>query len=258
MTNVDAITAPQASTSLVGRTALVTGASRGIGAAIAKRFAQAGANVMITYHSSEDAAEAVVHEINSAGGKAVSMQADSAQRDDVVNSVRATAKTFGGLDVLVNNAAMGGLTLLADLSDDFIDRSLNINVRAMILATREAITVMPAGGRIINIGSVNTDRMPIPGGSVYAATKAAMAGFTRGLARELAERGVTINNIQPGPVDTDLNPATGPQAQLMLNAMALDRFGTVDEIAELAVFLAGENSAFITGTSITIDGGFSA
>jgi 3-oxoacyl-[acyl-carrier protein] reductase len=244
--------------SLSGKTALVTGASRGIGAAVAKRFAMAGANVMLTYHNSKAAAEKLVHDINSAGFTATAISADSAQQSDVIGSVRATVETYGALDYLVNNAAVGGLTRLGDLTDVAIDRLLHVNIRAMILATREAITAMPAGGRIINIGSVNADRMPIPGGSVYAATKAAMAGFTRGLARELAERGITINNIQPGPVDTDLNPAAGPQAGLMLDAMALDRFGTVDEIADLAVFLASDRSRFITGASITIDGGFCA
>jgi 3-oxoacyl-[acyl-carrier protein] reductase len=244
--------------SLSGKTALVTGASRGIGAAVAKRLALSGATVMLTYHQSKQAAEDLVREINSYGAKAAAIHADSAQRSDVIDAVRATIESFGGIDCLVNNAAAGGLFQLNELGDDDIDRFLHTNVRAMILATREAVASMPAGGRIINIGSVNADRTPIPGGSVYAATKAAMAGFTRGLARELAPKGITINNIQPGPVDTDLNPATGPQAALMLNAMGLDRFGTVDEIADLALFLASDKSDFITGASITIDGGFSA
>lgn len=244
--------------SLTGKTALVTGASRGIGAAIAARLARAGANVMLTYRSSKQAADALVAEITAEGGRAEAMYADSAQRSDVVDSVRATVDTFGGLDILVNNAAVGGLTMLADLTDDDIDQFLFVNVRAMRLATREALAVMPSGGRIINIGSVNAERMPIPGGSVYAATKSAMAGFTRGLAREVAQKGITINNIQPGPVDTDLNPAHGPQAGLMLDAMAIDRFGTVTEIADIALFLAGAGSGYVTGVSLTVDGGFSA
>lgn len=244
--------------SLAGKTALVTGASRGIGAAIARRFAAAGANVVLTYRSSKQAADDLVEDITTDGGRAVALYADSARRSDVVDSVRTTIDTFGGLDILVNNAAVGGLTLLPDMTDDDIDQFLSVNVRAMILATREAIAVMPHGGRIINIGSVNAERMPIPGGSVYAATKSAMAGFTRGLAREIAGRGITINNIQPGPVDTDLNPATGPQAGLMLDAMAIDRFGTTAEIADIALFLAGERSGYLTGVSLTVDGGFSA
>ncbi|WP_197373541.1 3-oxoacyl-ACP reductase family protein [Mycolicibacterium baixiangningiae] len=243
---------------LSGKAALVTGASRGIGAAIARELALRGASVMVTYRSSPQAAAQLVESITSGGGQAQATMADSAHRSDVVDSVQATVDAFGGLDILVNNAAVGGLYLLADLSDDDIEQFLSVNVRAMMLATREALTVMPPGGRIINIGSVNADRTPIPGGSVYAATKAAMAGFTRGLARELAPRGITVNNIQPGPVDTDLNPATGPQAGMMLNAMALDRFGTVDEIADFVAFLADERSGYITGASLTIDGGFAA
>lgn len=244
--------------SLTGKTALVTGASRGIGAAVAKRLGRAGANVVLTYHSSPQAADEVVNEILSYGAKAVAIRADSTQRNEVIESVHATIEAFGRLDCLVNNAAVGGLYLLDELDDEAIDRFLHTNVRAAILATREAIAVMPDGGRIINIGSVNADRTPIPGGSVYAATKAAIAGFTRGLARELAPRRITVNNIQPGPVDTDLNPASGPQSDDMLGAMALERFGTVDEVAELALYLASDVSGFVTGASLTIDGGFAA
>lgn len=243
---------------LTGRVALVTGGSRGIGAGIAQRLAADGAHVMVTYGKSRDKAMEVVDAISASGGVARSVQADSATERDVVRSVSATVAELGRLDILVNNAGVGGLSLLHELTLADIDLMLAVNVRAVLVATQSALRYLPEGGRIINIGSVNADRMPFAGGSLYATTKAAVAGFTRGLARELAPRHITVNNIQPGPVDTDLNPANGSHAHLMFAAMASDRFGTVDEIGALASFLAGPEAAFITGASITIDGGFGA
>lgn len=240
------------------RVALVTGGSRGIGAGIARRLASDGNRVAITYTQSVTAANQLVDEISRDGGTVIAIRADSAAESDVLTSVRETVREFGPVDILVNNAAVGGLYPLHEMSISDIDRMLAVNVRAMILATQEVLTRMGVGGRIINIGSVNADRMPIAGGSVYSCTKGAVAGFTRGLARELAPKGITINNIQPGPVDTDLNSATGPQASLMLDAMAMTRFGSVHEVAALVAFMASPAAAFITGTSITIDGGFAA
>lgn len=240
------------------RVALVTGGSRGIGAGIAKRLAADGARVAFTYTSSAAAANQMMDEISRDGGAAMAIRADAAVESDVLSSVRETVRHFGPVDIFVNNAGVGGLYPLDEMSISDIDRMLSVNVRAMILATQEVLTRMGQGGRIINIGSVNADRMPIPGGSVYSSTKGAVAGFTRGLARELAPRGITINNVQPGPVDTDLNSATGPQSSLMLDAMAVTRFGSVQEVAALVAFLASPAAAFITGTSVTIDGGFSA
>lgn len=243
---------------LLGRVALVTGASRGIGAGIAKRLAADGARVMLTYATSADAAAAVLAEITAAGGDAATVHADSGRADDVIASVRHTLDRFGQLDILVNNAGIGGLDPLTQVPLERIEEMIAVNIRGTILATQEALQSLPAGGRIINIGSVNADRMPIPGGSIYSMTKAAVAGFTRGLARELGPRSITVNTVQPGPIDTDLNSAVGPKAPLMLNAMALDRFGLAAEVAALVAFLAGPDAAFITGTSITIDGGFAA
>lgn len=243
---------------LSGRVAPVTGGSRGIGAGIARRLAADGAAVMLTYTSAKDQARAVVDEITATGGTAEAVRADCANEIDVVGSVARTVERFGGLDILVNNAGVGGLHHLDQLALTDIDRMLAVNVRGLVLATQEALRHVPDGGRIINIGSVNADRMPIAGGSIYSMTKGAVAGFTRGLARELGPRRITVNNVQPGPVDTDLNPAAGPQAPLMLGAMALDRFGTIGEVGALVSFLAGPEAAFITGTSLTIDGGFAA
>ncbi len=243
---------------LKGKAALVTGGSRGIGAGIARRLAADGARVLLTYAHSPDLADRVVRDIRQAGGVAKAFRADSTRTEDVAESVQAAVETYGGLDILVNNAGGGTLRTLDEIDTDEIDWVLAVNVRAVVTATRQALRHLPDGGRIIHIGSVNADRMPIPGGSVYSLSKGAVAGFTRGLARELGPRNITVNNVQPGPVDTDLNSATGPAAPLMLAAMALDRFGTAAEVASLVAYLAGPEAAFITGTSITIDGGFGA
>lgn len=243
---------------LAGRTALVTGGARGIGAGIASRLAAHGAAVAVTWSRSREQAEQLVGAIASRGGLAHAIAADAADAEQVRGSVVRAHDLLGGLDILVNNAGTGGLTPLDELGLDEIDLILAVNVRATILATREALGFLPRGGRIINIGSINADRTPIPGGSVYAASKGAIASFTRGLARELGPRGITVNNVQPGPVDTDMNPSAGPIAHLMLAATALDRFGEVDEIGALTAYLAGPDTAFITGASIDVDGGFGA
>lgn len=243
---------------LTNRVALVTGGSRGIGAGIAVRLAAEGAAVALTYASSPDRAAEVVDSITSAGGRALAILADSADPAQVAKSVTSAVDTFGGLDILVNNAGGGRLDPLDVATEEQIQWILDVNVRATMLATKAALKHLGAGGRIINIGSVNADRMPIPGGSAYSMSKGAVAGFTRGLARELAPKQITVNNIQPGPVDTDLNSANGPLAADMLRYLAVGRYGTIDEIGALAAFLAGPEAAFITGTSVTIDGGFGA
>lgn len=243
---------------LQGTSALVTGASRGIGAAIAKRLASEGAAVAITYSSSPERAEEVVGEITQAGGRAIAIKADAASQDAVRSAVQQAAKAFGKIDILVNNAGILALGPIADFSPADFERALAVNVHSVFTAIQESLRYMPDGGRIITIGSVNSERMPFQGGSVYALTKGAVASFTKGLARDLGERRITVNNIQPGPVDTEANPASGPFAETMLGLMALKRYAHADEIAAMTAFLAGPEAGYITGASLLIDGGFAA
>src|SRR5437764_811103 len=210
---------------LAGKVALVTGGSRGIGAAIGRRLAQDGAAVAITYASAQQKADEVVRAIEAAGGRALAIQADSADAEAVKSAIAATLQTLGRLDVLVNNAGIAAVAPLEQFSLDDFDRMVAVNVRSVFVAAQEASRHMGEGGRIITIGSVNADRMPFAGGSVYAMTKAAVAGLTRGLARDLGPRGITVNNVQPGPVATDLNPAGGPFSELMKSFLALPRYG---------------------------------
>lgn len=243
---------------LAGKVAMVTGASRGIGAAIANRLAQDGAAVAITYAGDQSKAGEVLRAIESAGGRALAIRADSADANAVKQAVAETVRTFGRLDVLVNNAGVLVVAPLDQFSIDDFDRMVAVNVRGVFVTTQEAARHMGEGGRVITIGSVNADRMPFDGGGVYAMTKAAVAGLTRGLARDLGPRGITVNNVQPGPVDTDMNPASGPFAETLKGFIALKRYGQGDEIAGLVSYLAGPEAGFITGASLTIDGGFSA
>jgi 3-oxoacyl-[acyl-carrier protein] reductase len=238
--------------------ALVTGGSRGIGAAIVKRLASEGADVAFTYASSPDHANAVAQAAQALGVQALAIRADSADASAVVSAVEETVARLGGIDILVNNAGALVISPIEDIKLADFDRTFAVNVRAVFVATQAAAKHMTAGGRVINIGSVNADRMPFAGGSVYAMSKAALVGLVKGLARDLGPRGVTVNNIQPGPIDTDMNPAHGDFAKLMLSLMALPRYGTADEIAALVAYLAGPEAAYITGASLTIDGGFSA
>ncbi len=244
--------------SLKNKRALVTGGSRGIGAAIVKRLASEGAHVALTYASSPERAQEVVRAAQGPGVKSLAIQADSADAAAVVQAVERTAAEFGGIDILVNNA---GVAIIAPVDDfklaDF-DRTLAINVRAVFVATQAALKHMPAGGSIINIGSTNAERMPFTGGAVYAMSKAAQQGLVKGLARDLGPRGITINNVQPGPVDTEMNPATGEFADSLKKLMALPRYAAAAEIAGMVAYLAGPEARFITGASLMIDGGFSA
>ncbi|WP_435156428.1 SDR family oxidoreductase [Amycolatopsis sacchari] len=238
---------------LEGKTALVTGGSRGVGAGIVARLAADGAKVAFTYARAGEQAEAVA-----AAAGAHPIQADSRHEQDIEAAVARTADRFGGLDILVNNAGVGSFGPITDLKIDEIDEMLAINVRSAVIAIRAALAHLGDGGRIINIGSINADRTPFPGQSVYALTKGAVQSLTRGLARELAPRGITINNVQPGPIDTDANPADGPLAPSMLGVMATDRYGTAAEVGAFVSYLAGPDAAYITGASLNIDGGFTA
>lgn len=244
--------------SLMGKSALVTGASRGIGAAIAKRLAKEGAQVAITYSSSPERAQQVVDGIVKDGGKALAIKADASDQPAVRAAIQQAGKAFGKIDILVNNAGVLALGAIAEFPAEDFEKALSVNVRSVFTAIQEVLRHMPDGGRIITIGSVNSERMPFVGGSVYALTKGAIASFTKGLARDLGARKITVNNIQPGPVDTEANPASGPFAETMLGLLALKRYGHADEIAAMTAYLAGPEAAYITGASLLIDGGFAA
>jgi 3-oxoacyl-[acyl-carrier protein] reductase len=243
---------------LEGKTALVTGGSRGIGAAIAKRLAADGANVAITYTKGADAAASVVKAIERAGGKALAILADAADADAVKAAVEKTVATFGRLDVLVNNAGTAIPKPFEETTVDEMDRVLNINVRGVFVATQAALKHMKSGGRIIMIGSAVGERVLVPGLVPYSATKGAVKIFTQALSREVGSRGITVNNVQPGPIDTELNPAAGDWAVPQKAATALNRYGHVDEIAAMVAFVAGPESSYITGTNLTVDGGMNA
>jgi 3-oxoacyl-[acyl-carrier protein] reductase len=243
---------------LSGKTALVTGGSRGIGAAIAKRLAADGANVAITYTKDVSAASAVVNAIEQGGGKAVAIQADAANVEAVKAAVEKTVATFGQLDVLVNNAGTAIPKTFEETTLEEMDRVIDINVRGTMATTQAALKHMKSGGRIISIGSAVGDRVQTPGLVAYSATKGAVKIFTQGLSREVGGRGITVNNIQPGPIDTDLNPASGDWAVPQKAATALDRYGNVDEIAAAVAFIAGPESSYMTGSNITVDGGMNA
>jgi cyclic-di-GMP-binding biofilm dispersal mediator protein len=236
-------------TSFTGKNVLVLGGSRGIGAAIVRRFAAGGARVTFTYAGSRDAAEALTAETGS-----TAVQTDSADRDAVIARVRDS----GSLDVLVVNAGYAIFGDALDQDPDAIDRLLRVNVHAPYHASVEAARAMPEGGRIIIIGSVNGDRMPLPGMASYALSKSALQGLARGLARDFGPRGITINVVQPGPIDTDANPADGPMKELMHSFMAIKRHGRPEEVAGMVAWLAGPEAGFVTGAMHTIDGAFGA
>ncbi|MFJ7328237.1 SDR family NAD(P)-dependent oxidoreductase [Streptomyces cyaneofuscatus] len=240
------------------RAALVTGGSRGIGAAVALRLAEAGADVAITYVRDEEAARAVVAKIEGVGRRAVALRCDAADADAAAGAVHRAADALGRLDVLVNNAGIGVLGPIAELPDAEVDRVMAVNVRAVFLACRAAADRMADGGRVISIGTALTRYVGGPGSTLYAMSKSALIGLTKPLARELGPRGITVNLVQPGPVDTDLNPADGPLAEGQRAATALGRFGTADEVASLVAYLASADAGFITGTEVVVDGGHAA
>jgi 3-oxoacyl-[acyl-carrier protein] reductase len=243
---------------LEGKIALITGGSRGIGAAIARRLAADGADVAITYTKGSDAAASVVKEIERAGGKAIAIQADSTDAAAVNAAVEKAAAIFGRIDVLVNNAGTAIPKKFEETTLEELDRMIDLNVRGTFVATQAALKHMKDGGRIIMIGSCVGERAMTPGLVPYSATKGAIKMFTQGLSREVGGRGITVNNVQPGPIDTDLNPAAGDWAVPQKAATALDRYGHVEEVAALVAFVAGPEASYITGANLTIDGGTNA
>ncbi len=243
---------------LAKKVAFVTGGSRGIGAAIAKRLAADGASVAITYAKDASAASAVVKEIERTGGKAVAIQADAADSEAVKNAVEKAVAALGRLDVLVNNAGTAIPKPFEETTLEEIDRVINVNVRGVLVTTQAALKHMNEGGRIINVGSAVGERVQTPGLVPYSATKGAVKLFTQALSREVGSRSITVNNVQPGPIDTDLNPASGDWAVPQKAVTALNRYGHVEEVAALVAFVAGPESSYITGANLTVDGGMNA
>ncbi|MFJ9643479.1 SDR family oxidoreductase [Streptomyces sp. NPDC101206] len=241
-----------------GRTAVVTGGSRGIGAAVALRLAEEGADVAVTYAGNERAAAEVVRRIEALGRRGYAVRADVGDPGEAAGAVEWAADTLGRLDVLVNNAGIGVLGPLGELTLADVDRVLAVNVRGAFLAAQAAADRMGEGGRIITIGSCMARRVPGPGGTLYTMSKSALSGLTRALARELGGRGITANLVEPGPVDTDMNPADGPYAKAQADLTAVGRFGRPEEVAAMVAFLAGEQAAYMTGAEFSVDGGHAA
>jgi|SRR5579862_7722680 len=243
---------------LAGKVALVTGGSRGIGAGVVRRLAADGVSVAFTYVSSGTKALALVDEVKSAGGAAFAIKADSASDIDLRNAVEHAVTKFGALDIFVSNAGVLSIGEITTLKSEELDRALAINVRAVVLGIQTAVAAMRDGGRIMTIGSVAAVRTGVPGASVYSMTKSALVGLVRGAAIDLASRGITVNNIQPGPTETDMNPPDSPHADWLTKSIPLRRFGKDFEIASLVAYLATKDAGFITGASLTIDGGYVA
>ncbi|MFC5745272.1 SDR family oxidoreductase [Actinomadura rugatobispora] len=243
---------------LEGKKALVTGGGRGIGAAIALRLARDGADVAITYVHAADRARKVVDEIEAGGRRTIALRADAADPDAVVAGVDGTAEEFGGLDILVNNAGIAPFGPLEDVTAEEVDRALNIHVRAVFVASQAAARHLGAGGRIVSIGSSLAERVPYGGWTLYSTSKAALLGLTRGLARDLGPRGITANLVQPGSIDTEMNPADSPEAEQEKEFIALGRYGRAEEVAVMVAHLAGPGGDYVTGAAIPVDGGVTA
>ncbi|MEX6508144.1 3-oxoacyl-ACP reductase family protein [Jiella sp. M17.18] len=242
-----------------GKTALVTGGSRGIGAAIARTLAARGASVAITYSSSRGSAEAVVRDIETAGGTAFAIEADLADARSAASGAKSAVETLGArLHILVNNAGVALHGPLGTLSDDEFERNLDVNVRGLWHTTSAIVDLLADEGRIVNIGSFFSERVPFPGSSAYGMSKHAVTGMTRGWARDLAPRGITVNSVEPGPIATETNPEEGPRADRIKAMVPLGRFGKPEEVADLVAFLASPAASYITGSQILIDGGLLA
>ncbi|GAB3264082.1 3-oxoacyl-ACP reductase FabG [Kineococcus gypseus] len=241
---------------LHGKAALVTGGSRGIGAAIVRRLAAEGASVTFTYTSAHEEAQQLLKQVHADGGRARAVRADSGDPRAVQQAVAQAVEAFERLDVLVNNAGIAHVAALADFPLDEVDRMLAVNVRGVFAAIQAASAHLREGGRIITIGSVNAQRVPVAGLGVYAMTKAAVAGLGRGLARELGPRGITVNTIAPGPTATDMNPDAGDFADAMRAMLPLGHYASPADIASAVAYLASPEARFITGTTWHVDGGF--
>jgi NAD(P)-dependent dehydrogenase (short-subunit alcohol dehydrogenase family) len=247
-----------AGTGLSGKVALITGGSRGIGAAIATRLAAAGADVAVTYHRRPESAQEVTDQIKAVGGRGLAVHADSADPEAIAGAVAQTVATFGGLDILVNNAGVFPHGPMDEVTREEFDRTFAIHAGAAFFAAQAAVGRMRDGGRIISIGSCLVGRVPHPGVTLYSMSKSALIGLTKGLARDLGDRGITVNLVHPGPVDTDMNPADGPAAAANRAQTALGRYGTSDEVAATVAHLAGADGRWITGAEIAVDGGYTA
>jgi NAD(P)-dependent dehydrogenase (short-subunit alcohol dehydrogenase family) len=243
---------------LDGKRAFVTGGSRGIGAAIARRLASDGAAVAVGYERSADAANAIVDDITTTGGRAVAVQMAADDPASVSRAVDEAAGALGGLDILVNNAGIYRGGPIEEMTLDDVDATLNVNVRAVMLASQAALHHLPVGGRIISTGSNLASRVPEAGASLYSASKAALIGWTQGLARDLGPRGITVNVVHPGSTDTDMNPADGPQAEAQRARMAIPQYGKPEDVAALVAFVAGPEAGSINGAGLTVDGGANA
>ena len=244
--------------SLQGKIAIVTGASRSIGAAIARRLAADGATVAITYHASPARAEEVVAAIEAAGGKAIAVQADAGDPEAVRRAVNGVAERFGRIDILVNNAGISVLGAPTEIAFADFERILAVNVTGVFVATQEALRHMGAGGRIIHIGSSMVQYAAFPTASAYTLTKGAVSGFTRGLVRDLGPKGITVNTVHPGPTDSDMNPADGAVADFVRPGIAVGRYGEGRDVAAAVAFLASEEASFVSGAELLVDGGFTA
>ncbi|MFH1803801.1 MAG: SDR family oxidoreductase [Pseudomonadota bacterium] len=240
---------------LAGKVAFVTGGSRGIGAAIAKRLAREGTKVAFTYVSAPDRARDVVGEIEAAGGAALALKADNRKPDEIKAAINEAAAKFGKIDILVNNAGIIEMGPIDALSIEQFDRTVDVNVRAVFVATKAALAHMPDGGRIITTGSNLADRVPWPGFSLYAMSKSALSGFTRGIARDLGSRKITVNLINPGPTETDMNPAEGDIADAARSTMAIPQYSDANDTAGLVAWLAGPEAKVVTGAEFTVDSG---
>jgi 3-oxoacyl-[acyl-carrier protein] reductase len=246
------------SKTLTGKVAFINGGSRGIGAATARRLASDGATVAIGYQNSDAAAHALVDEIRANSGVALAIQADAADEASLRRAIDSVAERFGRLDILVNSAGVLLMGPIDQFSLEDFDKTVAVNVRGVFVAAKAAVAHMGDGGRIINIGSTNAVRMPFAGGAAYAMSKSALTGLVKGLSRDLGPKGITINNVSPGPVDTDMNPETSDFAKSLHGLMAIPRHGRPEEVASMVAYLAGPDAGFVTGADLLIDGGFAS